>query len=295
MLDGLPPAIHPPQPPPRRPSPAQERWSLRLFLALAPRLPRVTQPEPPATLAPFAPLWIDRPGRRGHLTGTWYPAHGAARGAVLLLPPWLEWGQSYFHRRRRIDQLREVGYHAMTFDFPGFGGSGPVQGFFDRDVKDALADLGRRAPDLPLFVWGVSSGGYWSHPVLANGHADPSGRRLAHRVAAAFFEDVSPHLICWASRTAPRARPFHRLFRALFPDAFRFLDLRRHAATRGVQRVAYVSGENDRGVPPRHTRELAAAAGAEAHIVPGAGHLEAIKRATQEVIDLALGTFAAAV
>ena len=278
----------PPPRPPRRPAPAEERWSLRLFLALAPRLPRVYQPEPPARLAPFAPVWIPRPGRRGHLTGTWYPAEGTARGAVLLLPPWLEWGQSYFHRRRRLQQLRAAGYHAMTVDFPGFGGSGPICGFFDRDAGDALADLAQRSPELPLFVWGVSSGGYWSHPVLSNGIAERTGGR---GVSAAFFEDVSPHLIGWASRTAPWARPFHRLFRTVFPNAFRFLDLRRHAPALGVERATYVSGENDHGVPPEHTRELAAAAGARVHIVPNAGHLEAIKRATQQVIGLALETF----
>ena len=281
----------PPPAAPRRPSPRQERRSLWLFLALAPRLPRVEQPEPPERLAPYAPLWIERPGRRGRLTGTWYPAVGAARGAVLLLPPWLEWGQSYFHRRRRVERLREAGYHAMSVDFPGFGGSGPVDGYFDRDVADALADLARRAPDLPLHVWGVSSGGYWSHPVLSNGAARATGGR---GVAAAFFEDVSPHLIGWASRTAPWARPFHRLFRLLFPDAFRFLDLRLHAAALRGRRLAYVSGEADPGVPPRHTRELAAAAGAEARIVPAAGHLEAIKRATDEVLDLAVATFESA-
>jgi pimeloyl-ACP methyl ester carboxylesterase len=277
--------------PPRRPSPAEERRSLWLFLALAPRLPRVEQPPPPERLAPFAPVWIERPGRRGRLTGTWYPAEGPPRGAVLLLPPWLEWGQSYFHRRRRIERLRAAGYHAMSVDFPGFGGSGPVDGYFDRDVADALGDLARRAPQLPLYLWGVSSGGYWSHPVLSNGAAARTGGR---GVAAAFFEDVSPHLIGWASRTAPWARPFHRLFRTLFPDAFRFLDLRLHAPALQVETAAYVSGEADHGVPPGHTRELAAAAGAENRIVPGAGHLEAIKRATGEILDLALSTFEAA-
>lgn len=274
--------------PPPRPSAAQERWANRLFLALSPRLPRVEQPDPPGRLEPWTTVWIERPGRRGRLEGTWYPAAGAARGAVLLLPPWLEWGRAYFHRRRRVESLRAAGYHALTLDFPGFAGSGPVDGFFDRDVADALDDLALRAPDLPLFLWGVSAGGYWSHPVLGNGAAQVGGTRLE----AAFFEDVSHHLLEWASRVSPAARPFHRLFRLLFPDAFRYLDLRLHAPAMELPRVAYVSGGADRGVRPEDTRELARRAGAEARIVPGADHLETIKRATEEVIDLALATFA---
>ncbi len=58
--------------------------------------------------------------------------------------------------------------------------------------------------------------------------------------------------------------------------------------------MAYVSGKRDPGVRPRDTRELASLAGGEVRIVPGAGHLESIKLATDEVVGLALETFAAA-
>lgn len=275
--------------PPPRPSAAQERWALRLFFALAPRLPTIETPEPPARLRPWEAVSIERPGRGGRLSATWYPAVGPKVGAVLLLPPWLEWGQAYFHRRRRVESLRAAGYHALTFDFPGFGGSGPTRGFFDLDVADALAELTRRAPGLPLYVWGVSSGGYWSHMVLSG----DAGRRATggRGVAAAFFEDVSPHLIEWATRTTPQGKPFHFLFRTLFPTTFRYLDLRRHAPALPLRAVAYVSGADDPGVPAAETRELARRAGGEVLIVPDAGHLEAIKRANAEVLDLALATF----
>ena len=277
---------------PERPRGLYESLSWRWFHTFAPRLAKIETPDPPAKLAPWETVAIARRGRRGTLAGTWYPRGGAnegaaARGAVLLLPPFLEWGRSYFHRRRRVESLRRAGYHVLAADFPGFGGSGPPQGFFDRDVADAVADLARRVPDLPLFVWGVSAGGYWSHPALSDGAVAGAARA---RVRAAFFEDVSPHLLEWAARLAPSGRPLYRLFRLLFPAAHRYLDLRHHAPALALP-VVYVSGADDPGVRPEETRALAASAGGEAEIVPGAGHLEAIKRATQKVIDRALATF----
>jgi pimeloyl-ACP methyl ester carboxylesterase len=291
-------------PPPDRPTPRQERVSFWLFRNLAPRLPRIEQPEPPAGLAPFETVEIERPGRPGTLRGTWFPANGGAaaeaaegppgaaagtptgaRGAVLLLPPWIVWGRAYFHRRGRLEALRQAGYHVLTVDFPGFGGSGPTDGFFDRDVADALRFLAARAPGLPRHLWGISSGGYWAHMALSSLEPGPNG------VRAAVFEDVSPHLLEWAGRAMPIAKPCHLLFRTLFPKSFRFFDVRRHAAHLQVARAAYVSGERDPGVRPEETRELARLAGAQVRIVPGAGHLEAIKLATDEVVALALETF----
>lgn len=251
---------------------------------MAPRLEAIEQPEPPPGLHPFEHVEIPRRHGPETLSGTWYPAAGPPRGAVLLLPPWLKWGRAYFHRRRRIPALREAGYHVLTLDFPGFGGSGPVGGYFDRDVEDGLDFLTVRAGGLPLHVWGVSSGGYWAHMVLARRNG----------VSGAFFEEVSHHLLEWSRRTSPWARPIFRLFPFLFPDGHRFLDLREHSPALRVRRAAYVSGAEDPGVLPEDTRELARLAGAEVLIVPGAEHLEAIKVAEGRVVELALATFAEA-
>jgi len=269
---------------PERPSPLYERLSFTWFRTFAPRLPRVAQPDPPTALEPYESVRIERPGRRGHLAGTWFPAPGAPRGAVLLLPPWVQWGRSYFHRRGRLQALRSAGYHALTIDFPGRGGSGPTVGFFDRDVEDALAFLVARAPELPHHLWGVSAGGYWSHMALS--------RRDG--VAGAMFEDVSPHLIEWGGRIMPASRPAHLLFRTLFPHTYRYFDVRRHAPHLRVARAAYVSGEQDEGVPPDDTRELASLADGICRIVADAGHLDAIKRSPDVVIGLALEVFAEA-
>lgn len=267
--------------PPRRPPWWEERLAGFLFRALSPRLPAQEQPPPPPSLGAWRSHLVPRTGGRGTLSAAWFPASPPARGAVLLLHPWVEWGKAYFHRRGRIEALGAAGYHTLTVDLPGIGTSGPPAGFFDRDVEDALAALDGLAGRLPLFVWGVSAGGYWAHPVLAR----------SHRVAAAVFEDVSPHLVEWSWRMAPWGAPAYLVLRLVTPGAYRFLDMRRHAACLRLAAAAYVSGALDRGVRPEDTQALAAAAGAAHRIVPQAGHLESIKRAGEAVIALALATF----
>jgi alpha-beta hydrolase superfamily lysophospholipase len=253
-----------------------------LFLALSPRLPRVVQPEPPDELRPYEDITVPRPDGREALAGTWFPAQrNAARGAVLLLPPWLAWGRSYFHRRGRIEALRAAGYHVLTLDLPRTRWK---RRFLDRDVEAGLDELRRRAGHLLLHVWGVSAGGYWAHPVLAR----------TDDVAGAFFEDVAPHLIEWSWRVAPLGRPFYLFYRYVLRTAYHYLDMRRHAEAFSLKAVAYVGGEKDPGVRPDDTRELAKRAEGRCHIVPRARHLEAIKLANEEVIRLALETFARA-
>jgi pimeloyl-ACP methyl ester carboxylesterase len=269
------------KPVPPRPGPRLERLAMGCFLALSPRLAKVPQPEPPDRLAPFEHLAVPRRHGPGTLAATWYPAAGRPRGAVLLLHPWLIWGRAYFNLRGRIQALRAAGYHALTVDLGGFGASGAPTVFFDRDVEAALDFLHRRAACLPLHVWGVSSGGYWAHPVLSRTGV----------VAGGFFEDVSPHLFEWSWRMAPLGRPGYVLYRALLAPAHRFLDIRRHAGSMSLGAVTYVSGERDKGVRPQDTRALAELAGGRSHIVAGAEHLGAIKIAGDEVIGLALDTF----
>ena len=264
--------------PPPRPPAWQEPLAASLFFRLGPRLPRVVQPDPPDELRPWETVEVPR-GGAGPLGGTWYPADGGARGAVLLLHPWVEWGRSYFHRRGRIEALRAAGYHSLAVDLGGFGGARRRPGFLDRDVEAALAFLRQRAGDLPLHVWGVSAGGYWAHFAL-NRVRDVSG---------AMFEDVSPHLLEWSWRVAPWGRPFYFFFRHAFPTSCRYMDARRHAPN--VRAASYVSGAQDRGVRPEDTQALASLSGARTLIVPGADHLGAIKVATREILDLALETF----
>jgi pimeloyl-ACP methyl ester carboxylesterase len=232
-------------------------------------------------LAPFEKVLVARP-HGGPLSAVWFPAPEAlARGAVLLLHPWQPGGKSYFYRRGRIPALRAAGYHALALDFSGFGASGPRYGFLHRDVLAGLAALRRLAGGLPLHVWGVSFGGYWAHMALS----------ATDEVAGAMFEDVAVHLTDWGWRMIPALRPGYLLFRYLFVRAYRFLDIRRHAAALRVAAAAYVSGERDPNVLPEETRDLARRAGGSALVVPGADHLASIQIAHDEVLALALDTF----
>lgn len=267
--------------PPRRPGRLEETLSSRLFRLASPRIARARQPRTPEHFAPFERVAIPRRRGAGALAGVWFPANGPARGVVLLLPPWMEWGKAYFHRRGRLEALRGAGYHALIVDLPGFGASGPPAGFFDLDAEDAIAFARGRAGELPLHLWGVSSGGYWAHPALARGAG----------VAGAMFEDVAPHLFEWGWRQTPWFRPAFLFFRAVFRTSYRFFDLRLHARHLAARAVAYAAGAADPGIPAADVRALAAAAGAECLLVPGAGHLAAIKQARDEVIGLALETF----
>jgi pimeloyl-ACP methyl ester carboxylesterase len=266
--------------PPPPPTAWEEALGYRLYLLLSPSIKTQSPQTPPDSLAPFEILSVPRPRGRGPLAATWFPAAGTARGAVLLLPPWLPWGRSYFHRRGRIGALRAAGYHALALDYGGFGGS-RREGRLDEDVEAALDFLAGRNPGLPLHVWGVSAGGNWCHLVLS--------RREG--VSGAMFEDVSPHLFEWTWRQAPASRPGLIFFRTFLRRAYRFFDLRRHAPMLKVAAAAYVSGALDPGVLPDETRELARLAGAECLIVPSAKHLASIKIAEGEVIGLALATF----
>jgi pimeloyl-ACP methyl ester carboxylesterase len=271
--------------PPPRPGIWAERAAAGLFFAAAPRLQHRPQPEPPEGLRPWEQLTVERGGGLDPVAATWYPAMAApsatVRGAVLLLHPWVDGGRTYFHRRGRIEALREAGYHALAVDFGGFGGTRRRLGFLDLDVETALNTLRRLAGDLPLHVWGVSAGGYWTHMVLS--------RRDG--VLGAMFEDVSPHLLEWSWRMAPLGRPAYLFFRTALRRAYRYLDIRLHAPALGVRAASYAGGGRDRGMGPEDVRILAAAAGGRYLVVPAADHLGAIQMANQDVIALALDTF----
>ena len=269
---------------PKRPAAWEERLASPLFHTFTPAMPRRPQAAPPPQLLPAEEVVIPRTVGPGSLTAMWLPAPGPARGAVLLLHPWIAWGKSYFYRGGRVEALRSAGYGALALDLPGFGGSGELAGLLDHDVAAGLAFLESLSGGLPLHVWGVSSGGFWAHQVLSRRNG----------VAGAMFEDVSPHLLEWGWRMVPEKRPGYLLVRTLFPRFYRYLDLRRHAPALRTAAAAYVSGSEDLGVRPEDTRELAGLATARCLIVPGARHLGAIKVAPTEVVELALATFAAA-
>ena len=199
----------------------------------------------------------------------------------MLAHPWLAVGQGYFHRYRRIPALREAGYHVLTFDMPGFGGSGRLRGYWDEDVEQMLDVLARRAPGLPWHFWGVSAGGVWGSILIA--------RREVF--AGAMFEDVTPHLLEWSWRAVPAKRPAYLFYRTFLRRGYAFLDLRRHVPFLHARAVAHVAGGRDLGIPEAETRGLSALARSELLLVPTAAHLESIRLAHDDVVALALRTF----
>jgi pimeloyl-ACP methyl ester carboxylesterase len=270
--------------PPRRPPRWEERLGLFLFQAFAPKAGAAGDTTTPGQLAPFEEVEVEQRSG-GRLSATFFPALTEnARGAVLLLHPWLPYGKAYFHRRGRLAALRDAGYHVLTPDLPSFGQSTKPDHYFDVAIEDALAWLRARAGGLPVHLWGVSAGGHWSHPLLARDREIP----------AAFFEDVSPHLLEWSWRSAPWGRPFYLFFRAFLRRAYRFGDMRLQAAALRGRRLHYVAGAEDASIPAEDSRRLAAASGSPLLLVPEAGHLGSIKVAQNQIVAAALELFARA-
>lgn len=274
------------QAPPDRPGPSTERFAKWLLTLLAPPLPDLVAATPPTRLRPYEGVLIERSQpSSGFLSGFWFPASETPRGAVLMVHPWLHWGQGFLHRRGRIEALRQAGYHVLTFDLGGFGHSAPTgPGFYDRDIEDALLFLRERAGDLPIHLWGVSAGGAWSHPVL-------SRLDIVHGIV---FEDVPQSLLRWSSRMTPQGWPCYLFFQHVLPRAYRYLDQRFHAPFLKARAVTYIGCEQDEGAPIRETRRLARLAGGDILSIPEIGHLGSLVVARQEVFRTVLETFARA-
>lgn len=275
--------------PPARPAPWMESLGRNLLLALAPRLGPSREMPPPDALLPFAPVKIPRSNDPGTLDGWLFPtASPEPRGCVLLCHPWVPFGQGYFHRRGRIPALRRAGYHVMTFDFGGFGGSkratpAPApSGYYDRDVDDALAKLQALSRGLPIHLWGVSAGGYWAHMALS---------RRPEPIHGAVFEHVTDHLIEWSKRMAPLGLPFYLFYEHVLRSAYRYLDAARHAGHLQARKIAYIGGALDQGAPAEALHLMAHRARAARLVVEDADHLDAIRREGRQVIELALETF----
>ncbi len=270
---------------PPRPGRLEESLARFLLLAASPPLRRRAPALPSARLGQPRRFVTARRRGCGTIEGDLFRRPGGGRGLVVFLPPWVPQGGSWFFRHGRVEAVLDAGYDALVVDLPGLrrGRRGP--GFFDREISALIADAAELVGDAPLFLWGVSSGGYWAHFALSSGA----------RVEGVVFEDVAAHLLTWAHREAPQWAHFYRVFERFLTRAWPFLGIAAHAPFLGVERGLWISGELDRGVLPDETRLVAHEAGGRSMIVEAAGHLGAMRVAPARVLDAALGVFEAAV
>lgn len=269
--------------PPPRPGRVEESLARFLLLAASPPLRYRAPAAPSANLGSGRPFCTAKRRGIGAIEGDLFRRSDETRGLVVFLPPWVPQGGSWFYRHGRVEAVVDAGYDALVVDLPGVrrGRRGP--GFFDREIGALIADARDLARDAPLFLWGVSSGGYWAHFALSGGVL----------VDGAVFEDVAAHLLTWAHREAPQWAHFYRVFERFLTRAWPFLAVSAHAPTLGVGRGLWISGELDRGVLPEETRLVAQAAGGESMIIAGAGHLGAMRVAPARVLEAAIGLFEA--
>ncbi len=262
-------------------SPREERVVERLLARgfLGDLFAQPQDPAPPEWGA--QPFGIPR-AAGGVLAALLFP-HPDPQGVVLLAHPGIGPAKGYFHRGDRIPFLRDLGFSVATFDHGGFGESDAMSGLYHREWADVLAWARRRFPRAPLHAWGVSLGGYFAHHALAE---DAAG------VSSAVFEQVAPDLFAYRVPGQPLLRAGSVLSRTLAPGAARWFPARAHALHVKADRVLYVSGDADRGIPLEDARSLVRAASplARHHVVAGAGHLEAWKLGGAAVRDAVRAT-----
>ncbi len=135
---------------------------------------------------------VSRPERRGEilhefafagaaqrrLFTVWRAAHGPLRAAFVLCPPFFhEQFLSYRLLSLVAARLAERGIASLRFDYFGTGDSWGDETAFtldgaDEDAETALAELTRRAPDVPLIACGARAGA-WPAARLARRHRLP--------------------------------------------------------------------------------------------------------------------------
>jgi pimeloyl-ACP methyl ester carboxylesterase len=176
--------------------------------------------------------------------------------------------------------LWRAGFNVLLFDFRGRGRSGtaPISmGHWERgDLEAALDLVTRRIAGARIGLLGYSMGAV----VAAYGGGDPRVRAL---VLDSCFTSLSEVLEGMAGREAGRYLRGWVDGRALLP-AMEWWHRRRgkpafaEAAPIQVMRqlaskpVLVIQGDRDATVPPEHGERLAAEAGAELWLVPGAHH-----------------------
>jgi hypothetical protein len=211
------------------------------------------------------------------LEGMLAPAVGRPRGVVLLCHPFTRHGFEFFFKGPVLQSLRDAGLQVVLFNFKGFGRSEFRGANFGDDVVGAFEYAHARYPDLPVYVYGLSFGGF---------HAVGALTRLDGRVTAALLDSVPlrPSDFFRSGVTGPVMR-WLGTSRWAVPTGTDPIDGK--LGTIGKTRLCIVCGANDKyadlgalqaAVKGRSLLELVT--------LPGLGHLDAFKQHSQHYLEL---------
>ncbi len=115
-----------------------------------------------------------RDGSRLEVAWQWTKAD-TPKGVVLVCHPWLKYGMHYAIKQKYADGLSNSPYHLVYFNFKGFGKSTVNSIAFSEDIISMAEHIKSTASELPLYLFGLSMGGYHGlhavsrHPHLFNG------------------------------------------------------------------------------------------------------------------------------
>jgi len=203
------------------------------------------------------------------LEGALAAAHGAPRGVLLLCHPFTRHGSGYFLRGGLLPAIREAGWHALLFNFKGFGRSEVRGANFADDVVGAFEYARARFPSLSVAMFGLSFGAF---------HALAALRRLDGALSGAILDSAPMRASDFFGRTPAGV-------------VLRWLGRSRWAATTGTApvidvpgglratRLWLVYGDRDEYCELDEIR-TAAQRGDQTTLVvlPGFGHLQAFKQ-----------------
>ena len=222
----------------------------------------------------YAPVSL-RAADGTELFAWWLPARGEARGAVLFLHGNAENISTHF---ANVAWMPAAGFGVLALDYRGYGGSEgrPSLAGAQLDIDAAMRELVERPETRakPIVVLGQSLGGALAIYYVA--HSRYRGRVCALVADSAFSdyraiasEKLAAFALTWPLQWLP----------ALTVD-------NDYSPARSVQAVSpipllLIHGEADTIVPPHHSQRLfeLAAQPKALWLVPGAGHIQALREA----------------
>jgi len=205
----------------------------------------------------------------------WFlPARGEPRGTVLFLHGNAENISTHFSS---VAWMPAAGFSVLAFDYRGYGASQghPTLRGVQLDIDAAMRVLLARSDVDPgrIIVFGQSLGGalaiYWVAHSKERAHV----RAVVVDSAFSDYRLIAQEKLAWPLQWLP----------ALVVDN----DYSPQAAVKALSPIPFllIHGEEDAIVPPEHSRRLydGAAEPKDLWIVPGAGHIQALKaRAMRE-------------